>query len=555
MTSSSPPSQIGTYLIHRLDQAGVRHLFGVPGDYVLDFLDQVIQSPIEWIGNCNELNAGYAADGYARMAGVGAAVVTYGVGGFSILNAVAGACAEQVPLVLISGAPPPARRWANDLVHHLTRDYLLQYDIFRKVTVDSAILINPGTAPDEIDRVLTSCLAHKRPVYFELPMGMAQASCRPPQQISFQVECRSDPRALAECIREAASLLDAAKNPVVLAGVEILRFGLAAEALHLIEHIELPFATTVSSKSVLPELHPQFIGIYQGGVSRREVREQIESSDCVLSLGVWMTDFDTGGFSMKIDETRMISANTEHVKIGYHSYTNVQLFDFITGLEKALSPRSFLTSHPAAPIMRKNPFHPRPEARLTVPRFFEGLNSFLDDEMILMVEPGDAICAAPELYIEEPENFLAQAYYLSIGYCVPASLGVSLARPGKRPVVLSGDGAFQMTAQEVSSLMRFNCNPVIFILNNDGYMIERKLHEDGVYNDVQNWRYHVLPAVFGDNAIGLRVETEGQLEEALDTARNRPGMLILINLCFPPGDCSSSLEALGARFQAMSAKK
>ena len=547
---NAPSWNVGTYLIKRLEDAGVKHLFGVPGDYVLDFLNQVAHSPIRWIGNCNELNAGYAADGYARMAGLGAAVVTYGVGGFSVLNAIAGAYAEQVPVVLISGAPSSARRQTNAMIHHLTRDYLLQFEIYQKLTADSAMLTNPQTAPDQIDRVLTHCLTQKRPVYLEMPVDLAHAVCRPPEAPALLPGSESDPNALNECVEEAATLINKARNPVVLVGVELVRFGLAGEVLKLIEHVELPFATTLSSKSALPELHPQFMGVYQGELSHDVVRKQVEGSDCVLSLGVWMTDIETGGYSAKIDESALISGNTEHVQIAHHLYPRVQLSDFITGLTTKLDQRPFLSSHPVAPLMPRAEFRPQMETNLTVHRFFEGLNAFLEDDMILMVEPGEAICTAPQLYIEEAENFIVQAYYCSIGYCVPAALGVSLARPRKRPVVLVGDGAFQMTAQELSSLIRFHCNPVIFLLNNRGYMIERKLHEDGLYNDIQGWRFHGLPYIFGNNSIGLTVKTEGDLEKALRTAKNETRKLIFIELNFPSGDCSPALQAVSDRLKS-----
>ena len=541
---------VGTYLIKRLEYCGVRHLFGVPGDYVLDFLSQVAHSSVHWIGNCNELNAGYAADGYARMAGLGAAVVTYGVGGFSILNAIAGAYAEQVPVVLISGSPSLARRQSNALVHHLTRDYSLQFDIYQKVTADSALLTDPQMAPQQIDRVLTNCLVRKRPVYLEIPQGIAHAVCRPPGPLALHPESKSDRNALDECVEEATTLINKARNPVVLVGVEVVRFGLTRETLKLIEHVELPFATTLSSKSALPELHPQFMGLYQGALSHEAVRKQVEGSDCVLSLGVWMTDIETGIYSARINESALIAGNAEQVRIGHHSYLQVMLADFIAGLKTKLVQRSFLASHPAAPLMPRAEFRPQAEAALTIRRFFEGLNSFLKDNMVLMVEPGEAICTAPYLHIEEAENFIVQAYYCSIGYCVPAALGVSLARPGKRPVVLVGDGAFQMTAQELSSLIRFKSNAVIFLLNNRGYMIERKLHEDGLYNDIQNWRFHGLPAIFGGNSIGLNVKTEGDLEKALRTVKNETQKLIFIELSFPSGDCSPALQAVSERLKS-----
>jgi indolepyruvate decarboxylase len=542
---------VSRYLLSRLQQIGIKHLFGVPGDYNLDFLDDVLESPIRWVGNCNELNAGYAADGYARLNGVGAAVVTYGVGGLSILNAVAGAFAEHVPVIIINAAPPARRRDSGAMVHHLVSNYYLQLDIYRKMTADAALLADPRTAPDEIDRVIRNCLAQKLPAYLELPADVTRAPCRAPGGPLPAASLSSNQDSLTECVAEAAETLNKAKHPLILAGVELLRFGLGAETLRLVETIELPFATMVSSKSVLPELHPQFVGIYQGGWSKEMVRRQVEDSDCLLSLGAWMTDLDTGLFSINLDAQRMISVGNGQVRIGSHYYHEIQLRDFIRELAPAVQPRSYQASHPVGSYRPKHAFVPTTACALTAPRLYECLNHYLDDEMILLAEPGDAFCAAPEFDIEESENFIVQAYYCSIGYCTPAALGVALARPGKRPFVLSGDGAFQMTAQEVSTLIRERCPGVIVIINNDGYLIERKLHKDGAYNDIQMWQYARLPAVFGDESfvIGMRVTTEEELAQAMRTAVSARDKLVFIEACLPNRDCSAGLARLGQTFR------
>jgi len=548
---------VSRYILHRLHEIGIKHIFGVPGDYNLDFLDDIVDSPIRWVGNCNELNAGYAADGYARLNGAGAAVVTYGVGGLSILNAVAGAFAEHVPIIVISGAPPARRRESGAMVHHLVSNYYLQLDIYRKITSDAAILTDPNTAPDEIDRVIRNCIARKLPAYLELPADMTHAPCREPGELLYSAPLTSRENSLAECIAEAAEMLNNSNHPLILAGVELLRFGLGTETLRLVETSEVPFATMLSSKSVLPEFHPQFTGIYQGGWSRETVRRQVEDSDCLLSLGVWMTDLDTGLFSMNLDNRRMITVGGGQVCIGSHYYHQIQLGDFIRELALAVQPRSYLASHPAESYRAKQRFVPEPSCVLTAHRLYECLDFYLDDQMVLLAEPGDAFCAAPEFHIEEAENFIVQAYYCSIGYCTPAALGVALARPGKRPVVLSGDGAFQMTAQEVSTLIRERCPALIVIINNDGYLIERRLHKDGPYNDIQMWQYSKLPGVFDDGSfvIGIRVTTEEELEQAMKTAIRETNKLVLIEACIPDRDCSSGLERLGNAFRQVQQKQ
>lgn len=541
---------ISRYLLKRLTDLGVEHMFGVPGDYVLDFMDEVVASPIQLVGTCNELNAGYAADAYGRLKGLGAVVVTYGVGGFSIFNAVAGAYAEQIPLVVISGAPHSAQRKASSMVHHLTKDYLLQYELFSKITIDAAMLTNPDTAGADIDRALSNCVTHRRPIYLEIPLDLVNAPCALPSPKQFDRPRQSNPETLKESVSEAVEILNAASHPALLVGVEVHRFGLRDVLTRLIETVELPYATTVNGKSALPENHPQFVGVYQGALSRRPVLDQIERADALLSLGVWMTDLNTGGFTAHLDQDHLISANSETIRIKHHFYDGVWFGDFIAALTKRLTPRSYSLSHPENPHEPSKRYRAGKNKKLTARRFYERLNRFLNDEMILISGTGDAICATPELFVEEPENYVAQAYYLSIGYSLPATLGISLAVPSKRPFLLIGDGAFQMTAQELSTLIRLRCRPVIFLLNNDGYVIERLIH-DGPYNDIQQWKYHRLPDVFGDGAISLTVETEEDLENALSTIESEQDTLIFVEARFSRTDSSPKLADLAERFRRL----
>lgn len=548
---------VSDYLLNRLKDIGIDHLFGVPGDYVLDFLDKVLVSPVKWVGTCNELNAGYAADGYARMNGAGAAVVTYGVGGLSILNSVAGAFAERVPLIIISGAPPVSRRESGDLMHHLISGYDLQLDIFKKTTVDATLLLNPDTAPAEIDRVLSNAISHKLPVYLELPLDVAQRPCSRPEPFASIVSAVSDPAALADAVALAAYHLNKAEHPLILAGIEIPRFGLAGELLHFVEHAELPFAAMLSSKASLPELHPQFVGVYQGGWSREGIRDQVEKTDCLLAAGVWFTDIDTGMFSTRLDPAQMINASNGEVRIGNTLFEDVQLNDFLNGITDAVTPRSYLLSHPREVQTLKPEFSPEKGRPLTASRMYEQINHFLDDQMVLLAEPGDAFCAAIDFQIEEAENFIVQDYYASIGFCTPAALGVALARPRKRPVVLTGDGAFQMTAQEISTLIRMELPAVILLINNDGYLIERVLHQDGAYNDIAAWNYSKLPDVFGksDFVRGIVATTEDELAEAFAIAGKDDKRFYFIEMKIPDRSCSSVLRQLGEAYARTQAKK
>ncbi len=541
-------------MVQRLQESGVRHVFGVPGDYVLDLMDRVVESPIEFVGTCNELNAGYAADGYARLNGIGAVMVTYNVGGFSLLNAVAGACAERVPLVVISGAPDSAHRNNHALMHHLATEYRLQYDIFSRVTACAVHLTEPEDAPEKIDRALNLCRQQKRPVYIEVPMDIVGLRCRAPEEASFEAALSSNLEALREAVGEASQMLQEAKNPAILAGVEIHRFRLRDPLIRLMDVCGFPTSTTIDGKTAIPEDHPLYAGIYQGGISKPEVIDVIESADCLLSLGAWFTDVGSGGYTTHLDETRIVSAKEDKVKIKHHYFDQVYLKDFLERLTQSLA-GVFPPKHRNKPVLvrKKNDYSPRPDCSITVSRFFERMDEFLGDEMIVVPDIGDAFFGAAELRRNKPDSFFCQAYYMSIGYSLPAALGLSLAHPDKRAVVFIGDGAFQMTAQELSTMIRLKVAAIVFLLNNDGYVIERLIH-DGPYNEIQQWAYHRLPSVFGE-CHSVRVGTEEELEGALAEAGKITDRLVFVEVMLDRNDCTETLNRITAIYREMSSAR
>lgn len=534
---------VGLYLIERLKNAGLKHMFGVPGDYVLDFMDRVVSSDIDLVGNCNELNAGYAADAYARLNGIGALCVTYGVGGLSALNAASGAYAERVSVVIISGAPNSAQKLAQTHMHHISTHYDMQLDIYSKVTVDAAQLNDPLTAPDEIDRVISNCLSQHLPVYLELPVNIVDAPCRDLGKLLPPPTYSSEAAALEECVRETRDIMENAHNPVLLIGVEAFRFGVSDALLKLVEKLQIPFMTTLDGKSVLPENHDLFAGLYMGALSRESVREHLENSDGLLSIGAMNTDINSGGFTAHLPVQNIIRCHKDKIRIGSHYFHNVWMGDYIDALLDTMQPHHCSCTHAVDPHKAQSDFEIAPDAALRVDRFYKRINNYIDNNTIVVAETGDALFATAELFIENPENYISQSYYLSIGYALPATLGLCLARPDKRVMLFQGDGSFQMTVQELSTLLRQNCNPVIFLLNNDGYVIERLIH-DGPYNDIQQWNYHLLTEAFAGDAVSLEVKTEGQLEDALQQATDNTDKLVFINLHLPPDEGSAALERL-----------
>ncbi len=534
---------VGEYLCHRLKSLGVDHIFGVPGDYVLGLMDVILDNSLELICTCNELNAGYAADAYGRVRGLAAVCITYGVGGFSLINAVVGAYAERVPLVVISGAPNSAVRKNKLLLHHTTGDYNLQFSIMEKATVASVILTNPSQAASQIDQTLAACLHYKRPVYIEIPQNLVAQPCTPATTFPVLPPNLTNTDALKESVAEAAELLSNTQNPVILAGVEFHRFGLQNKLLKLLEVTGYPFATTLLGKSCIPEMHPQFIGTYVGALSREYVTQRIENADCVLCLGAIMSDMNLGGYTAKIDLNHLINANSEKVKIKHHFYEPVYLGDFIDKLTTSLSKKS-LSIKPASSLLSLE-FIAQKAQKLTNIRFYERLNHFLnslDNNVIVISDTGDAIVATIDLFMSKGTDFIGQAFYLSIGYSIPACLGAGLAT-NSRPIVIVGDGAFQMTAQELSSIIRHQLHPIIFLINNDGYTIERVI-TDGPYNDLQPWKYHQLPGIFG-KSWSCEVSTEEELENALAQAKANTECVSFIEVHLERFDCSQGLVRLG----------
>ena len=540
-TMSNRPDNVGAYLIERLQSLGVSHVFGVPGDYVLGFFKQLSDSQLNLVTTCDELNAGYAADAYARIRGIGAVCVTYSVGGLKVVNATAQAYAEKSPLVVIAGAPGIKERIGNPLLHHKVRTFDTQSKIFAEVTVASAVLDDPSTACGEIDRVLSEALRVSRPVYIELPRDMTFAPVKPPHPSHLtQAEAASDQNALQDAVDEAVRMINAAEQPVVIAGIELHRFGLQDKLVALIDKAHIPVAATILAKSVVGEYHPLYIGIYEGAMGFASVRDYVESSDCLILLGAFMTDINLGQYTAHIDQEKAIYVTSEQCLIKYHNYANVRLHDFIDGLIDARVTQRTLRDLPR-PRTRK-PFVTQRGQRITVKRLFERLNWELKDNTVIIADVGDALFGGLDLITHCRTEFLSPAYYLSLGFAVPASIGAQLADRNLRPLVLVGDGAFQMTGIETSTIARLGLNPVIVVLNNFGYATERPL-QDGPFNDLQPWQYSLIPDLVGGGR-GVVATTEDELENALEAAQTYTEGFTIIDVQLDPSDSSPALQRL-----------
>ncbi len=543
MRNSDQTLTIGEYLIQRLYANGVRHVFGIPGDYVLGFFELLSNSKLRVVNTCDEQSAGFAADAYARVRGLGAVCITYCVGGLKVANPIAGAFAEKSPVVVISGAPGVKERAKNPLLHHKVREFDTQKKVFDQLTIASTVLEDPQTAFQEIDRVLHTALRFKRPVYIELPRDCVLVPGLGRHRAA-EIHERSDTHSLQAALAEAEEMINKARQPVLLADVEVHRFGLQEEMLELARKTRIPVAATVLGKSVIGEQHPFYLGIYEGAMGRDDVRQYVEGSDCLIMLGAFMTDINLGVYTARLDPMRSISATSEKLSIRYHTYENVRFKDFTRGLLGLRLRRRSLQGIPHAQPLSSWGFKATP-AKLTVRRLFERLNLFLSEATMVVCDVGDALFGATDLFIRHRTEFLGPAYYASMGFAVPASIGAQVANPKLRPLVLVGDGAFQMTGMELATAVRYELNPVVIVLNNSGFGTERHM-QDGPYNDVATWHYSRLPEVLGAGR-GFVVETEQEFDRALREAENWTESFCLIEARLAPMDRSPALDRLAGR--------
>ncbi len=549
---------IGDYLLCRLGEFGLRHIFGVPGDYNLQFLEQVIRfekcsapAQLSWVGTCNELNAAYAADGYARLAGISALVVTHGVGSLSALNGVAGAHCERVPVVCISGSPSLSVLDRRLLVHHTVCDgnYDNVLDCYRHFTVAQTRL-TPANAPGEIDRVLEACWREKRPVYIELPSDISYLEIGSPASGLNLCGVVSDPERLSTLAEAIAYRLNKAERPALLLDTSVERFRLQPEILALAEKAQAPFAVLSSAKGVITETSPFFLGMYSASRSRPFVREAIEQSDCLLSVGMRLVDANTCLFTHFLPEAALIDLQPFSCSIGRDDYQGINAREVLRETLKRLAP-SRNRSQPARSPARFAPFAETvPATRLNQEIFWRHVAAILRPADVILSDIGTASVGLAATKLPEDASFLGQPVWGSIGYALPALLGAMLAAPNRRHLLFTGDGSLQLTVQELSTILRNNLKPVIFLLNNHGYTIERAiLGRNSSYNDINAWRYPELPRVLDlhHEAACFTVATEGELTQAL-AAAGSADKLVFIEVMLEPEDAPAALKELGGLY-------
>jgi indolepyruvate decarboxylase len=500
------------YLLDRLADYKVDHIFGIPGDYILPFFAHAEASGIRMVTTTHEPSAGYAADAYARTKGLGAAVATYGVGALNMLNATAQAYAERSPTLFISGAPEISGRSPDKLLHHEVKHWDTQIRAFSEMTCAAVNLVDGAKACEQIDTVIDDVMRLKRPGYIELPRDMQKTEVERRRVVRTYLKRGDDfEKNLADATSKVIGILNGSKRPVIYAGVEIDRFGLRSELIRFAKKANLPVATSLLGKSVFPETHPNFVGIYMGAIGSQRAREMVENSDCVLLLGGFMTDFDSGLFTMRIPDDNLILADASQLLVRGESFPGITLPDLMRSL--LLSPGINPREPPARQPADSKAAQPQQGSGLSAGSIIEALNGFVGDEMAVVTDVGDCLFSCVDLKVN---RFLAPAFYASVGFGVPAGLGMGLADLTRRTVVLVGDGGFQMTGVELSTAKRLGINPIVIVYNDAKYGTLEAMRAGMKSFDLPVWDYSGLAKAIGCD--GCAASTPQELKGALQSA-------------------------------------
>ncbi|POT59934.1 indolepyruvate decarboxylase [Citrobacter amalonaticus] len=538
------PYTVADYLLDRMAGCGIGHLFGVPGDYNLQFLDHVIDhTDVCWVGCANELNAAYAADGYARVAAAGALLTTFGVGELSALNGLAGSYAEYVPVLHIVGAPCSGAQRRGELMHHTLGDGDFQhfYRISQSVTAASAIL-DEQNACHEIDRVLRAMLSARRPGYLMLPADVAKRPAIPPVNPLIVRSPESSEAVITAFRYHARQRLMNSRRVALLADFLARRFGLQPVLRRWMVETPMAHATLLMGKGLFDEQQSGFVGTYSGGASSKFVRQAIEETDTTICVGTRFVDTLTAGFTQQLAQEQTIEVQPWASRVGKNWFSGLSMEQAVTTLRELCLELSF-----APPPRRPGAGEYRVDkGALTQERFWRTVQQFLQPDDIILADQGTAAFGAAALTLPAGAEVLVQPLWGSIGYSLPAAFGAQTACPGRRVMLIAGDGAAQLTIQEIGSMLRDGQAPVILLLNNEGYTVERAIHGASQrYNDIAAWNWTQIPQALSlsSQAECWRVTQAVQLEEVLARLEH-PQRLSLIEVVLPKADLPDLLRTV-----------
>ncbi|WP_414468255.1 alpha-keto acid decarboxylase family protein [Methanobacterium sp. ACI-7] len=546
---------IGSYLAKRLEQMGIEHYFVVPGDFNLMLLDELLKNnKLKQIGGSNELNAAYAAEGYARVRGAAAVVVTFNVGAFSAINGIASAYAERLPVIFISGGFNTNDQIEGNIPHHTlqVKDLNYQYDMIQKITCDAAQIMHEKDAPHLIDRVIHNALTKRLPGYIEIPCNLADAPC--PEPAPFEnlfSTLETDPKALESAVNAAVNLIENSDTIIILAGPHLRAYGAISAFNELGEALGCAVAVQPNAKSFFAENNPQFIGIYWGEVSSPGCQEIVEGADLIIAGGPVYTDYSTVGWTAIPKGDKTINIRPSRVVFPNSEHSGIRLASFLKSLAKRVKKnKSSLEKFNQTESQEEVIKSADPEAMLTRKEMIRQIYGLIDSKSTLFVESGDSWFNTMYMNLPEGAKYEIEMQWGSIGWSLPAAFGYSLGNmPDGRVLALIGDGSFQFTAQEVSNIIRYNQDPILFIVNNHGYVVESVIHE-GPYNYIKNWDYSGLMDIFNANegeGLGVTAKTAGELSEAIKKAKDHHKGPVLIECQIDHDDTSPELSIWGSK--------
>jgi len=530
------------YLLIRLEELGIKDILGVPGDFNLGIVEQIEHdSRFRFISDCNELNASYAADGYARIHGISALITTYGPGELSAVNGIAGAYAERVPVLKITGGIALAKQKQKLPLHHtlLNGSYDQSLKIYEQITCASGAVTfeNPGA---KIDELIEACYLYRQPVYIQLPQDVAKAMINPPgRKLNLQYPIKADSNILVKRIKE---YLDKSNKPVIIVGDLVRSYGLQEIVKRLLINSHIPFVVSWAAKGIIDESLENYAGMYAGEFSLSVIQEFVESSDCILSLGMFNCEINHGEFTSRLDRKYLIDVQSDFISIA-DKYYDSNFADIITQLKDYNSPAGIRE-------VKHNPhytidYSSLPSSQIEHDHLIYLLSEFLQDGDTLILETGTMSFTAGYYKLPENVTVLSSVNWYSIGYALGATTGVSLAKTSGRTILITGDGALQMTAQALSAMLRYGLKPIILVINNDGYTIERAfLGENSSYNDVQAWNYLGLTAVFGGDAHLAKVATPSELKSTLSQINSNSDKMWLVEVMMDKYKCPPALVKL-----------
>ena len=511
---------VADYIVHRLAREGIDHCFGVAGDYAFPLCDAVDRSPeVKWIGCANELNASYAADGYARIRGAAMLVTTYGVGELSAINGVMGAKAERSLIFHLVGMPSYQNQRLHKIAHHTLGDGV--FGNFVNISAQAACchaVITPENCMIEMERLIAEARRDNQPAYIAVPSDFALTPVT--WNDVKPVRLASDAASLTQAIAAIGRRVENAKSIVALPAYTLARLGLEKEARKLIEALGCPFATTAMEKGFIGENHPQFAGMYAGAVSNEQTREIVEGAELVLDLGgVNLNDISTAAYSARLDPNRFVSLGLNDARVGQQVFGSVCLADMLAALAK-LKPKAAPYRRRPIPAARVDG---KPSDRVSMDALYPRYAAFLRAGDTVVLETGSSTLGMTPMPLPQDVRVESQVLWGSIGWATAAALGIALADPSRRTVLITGEGSHQLTANEIGGMGRFGAKVTIFVLNNDGYMVERALEQnpDWSYNDLARWNYAELPRAMGcADWFTAHVETLGELDAAMKKARS-----------------------------------